>query len=161
MPSAHRAAFIVFAALGLTGCATLVEGTGQNIAISTPPTQGAYCVLTRPGGRFIVTTPGVLHLDKTADDLAIRCTHPGFADASGTIPAQFEGWTLGDAALGVVPVVVDVATGAMHAYPTEFALPMTPLGANRATYAPVTPQAGSPVTAPSAAALPGTLPSNF
>jgi hypothetical protein len=164
MPLLHRAAVVAIAAASLSGCATWLDGTHQNIAISTPPTQGAYCVLTRPGGRFVVTTPGVLHLDKASGDLAIHCSRPGFADADGTIPSEFQGTVLGNLVFGVVPAAVDVADGATHAYPGDFALPMTPLGAARSYAQPVspyTPARTQPPAPPSGTALPGTLPDNF
>jgi hypothetical protein len=160
MPLPPRAASIAVAVFSLAGCATWVDGPHQNIAISTPPTQGAYCVLTRPGARFIVTTPGVLHLEKASDDLAIHCSRPGFADADGTIPSQLQGPTLANLLFGIVPVAIDAATGATHAYPDDFALPMTPLGAD-APVAPYAAPAASPASAPSASALPGTLPDNY
>jgi len=42
------------AALGaaLSGCASIVEGTTQSIAITSPPTDGAKCVLTSSEGTY-------------------------------------------------------------------------------------------------------------
>ena len=152
-------------ALGTSGCATFVEGGRQLIAISTPPTQGAQCLLTRPGGRWAVTTPGVVRIEKSSDDLAIRCSRPGFQDAYSTIPSEIAGWTFGNIAIGVVPVGIDAATGAMFAYPNNFALPLTP-GASAATAQPFVPppdrqSAPTPPARQSGPPLPGTLPENF
>ena len=168
------------AAFGLAGCATFVEGTHQNIAISTPPTQSAYCVLTRPDGRWSVTTPGVVRIEKSMDDLAIRCSRPGYQDVNGTIPSEIEGWTLGNLAFGAVPAGIDAATGAMFRYPDTFEMPMAPgrgspegplvgTGATALPYVAPTPLPSLPPRqdvvppAPTTAkqSLPGTLPDNF
>ncbi len=168
-------------AFGLSGCATFVEGSRQNIAISTPPTQSAYCVLTRPGGRWSVTTPGVVRIDKSMDDLAIHCTRAGYRDVDATIPSEIEGWTLGNLAFGVVPAGIDAATGAMFRYPDAFEMPMSPgrgpaegplvgTGATALPYVAPTPlpslspppqQPSPPATPKPTQPLPGTLPDNF
>ena len=157
-------------ALGLSGCATFVEGDRQLIAISTPPTQGAQCVLTRPGGRWTVTTPGVIRIEKSVDDIAIHCARAGYQDAYATIPSEIESWTLGNVALGIVPAGVDAMTGAMFSYPNDFAVRMSP-GASSATaqtfvpppdlQAPPAPAQSAPQTPAPGPALPGTLPDNF
>jgi hypothetical protein len=168
--------------LGLAGCATFVEGTHQNIAIATPPTQSAYCVLTRPGGRWSATTPGVVWIEKSMDDLAISCSRPGYQDTHGTIPSEIEGWTLGNLAFGAMPAGIDAATGAMFRYPDTFEMPMAPgrtsaegplvgPGATALPYIAPTPlpslpprQEAAPPTPPLTTPkqpLPGTLPDNF
>ena len=180
----RRGLLLGLVACGLAGCATFVEGSRQNIAISTPPTQSAYCVLTRPGGRWSVTTPGVVRIDKSMDDLTIHCSRPGFQDANGTIPSEIEGWTLGNLAFGAVPAGIDAATGAMFRYPDAFEMPMSPgrtsaegplvgPGATALPYVAPTPlpyvapppqqQAAPapPPTTPTTPPLPGTLPDNF
>jgi hypothetical protein len=177
---ARRGLSLGLIALGLCGCATFVEGTHQNIAISTPPTQSAYCVLTRPDGRWSVTTPGVVWIEKSMDDLAIRCSRPGYQDVNATIPSEIEGWTLGNLAFGAVPAGIDAATGAMFRYPDTFEIPMSPgrasgegplvgPGATALPYIAPTPLPSLPPrqeAAPVAPAtpgqpLPGTLPDNF
>jgi hypothetical protein len=155
-------------ALPLCGCATLGSGTEQYIAISTPPVNSAYCVLTRPGDSWIATTPGVIRIEKSQDDIAVRCTHVGYQDAVATIPAEFENWALGNLAFGGVTVAVDAATGALNSYPQRFVLPMTPgVGSADAqpvlaapAYAAAAPPPAAPAPAPRPA-LPGTMPNNF
>ncbi len=148
----------------LSGCATWVEGSRQLITVTTPPTQAAYCILTRPGSRWTVTTPGTLRVDKSSDDIAIRCSRPGFQDAQAVIPSEIEGWTFGNLAFGGVTAGIDATTGAMFAYPNDVALPMTPLGSAAPLPRLVPPEpsaAPAEPAAPSQPPLPGTLPAEF
>jgi hypothetical protein len=116
---------VALAAVALSGCATIIKGTSQNIAVQTPPATGANCVLTSKEGMWSVVTPGSVKIDKSKEDVLIHCTKPGYQDASGTIPSNFQGWTLGNIILGgVIGVGVDAASGAMNEYPNAYSLPM-------------------------------------
>jgi|SRR5665213_916994 len=117
------------AALGvaLSGCATIIKGSSQSIAITTPPVSGATCVLSSKEGSWTVITPGVATVSKTKDDMQVRCTKTGYQDGIATIPSNFQGWTLGNVLLGgLIGFGVDAATGAMNEYPHAFQIPMSP-----------------------------------
>ncbi len=116
-------------AVALSGCASIIKGTTQSIAISTTPVGGANCLLSSKEGNWPVVTPGVVRVDKTKEDILIRCSMAGYQDAVATIPSDFQGWTLGNLLIGgVIGVGVDAATGAMNEYPHSFTVPMYPLG---------------------------------
>ena len=144
------------AALGvaLCGCASIVEGTTQSIAVTSPPTDGAKCVLKSSEGTYYVTTPGNATVHKTKNDLDVNCTKDGFKDAHTIIPSHFNGATAGNIlAGGVIGLGIDAATGANYNYPTEFAVTMVPSEpapvAAEPTVAPSTPAASSaPATKP-------------
>jgi hypothetical protein len=139
------ARFAALAALGISvsGCASIISGTTQQIAITTSPVSGASCELHSKEGTWTVTTPGVAKVDKTKEDISIHCAKDGYQDASATIPSSFEGWTFGNLILGgIVGVGVDAATGAMNKYPNAFNVPMTPA-------APSAAPAAAPSTSPS------------
>lgn len=143
------AAAITAAAVALSGCATVIKGTTQSIVVTSPPVAGAYCILSSTEGNWPVTTPGAVTVDKSKEDILVRCSKPGFQDASASIPSDFQGWTLGNIVLGgLIGVGVDAATGAMNEYPRAFAVPMMPL----AGYA--VPAASYPVVAASANSAP-------
>src|SRR5258708_40261502 len=93
------------AALGvaLSGCASIVEGTTQSIAVTSPPTDGAKCVLKSSEGTYYVTTPGNATVHKTKNDLDVNCTRVGFKDAHTTIPSHFNGATAGNILAGGGP----------------------------------------------------------
>ena len=111
--------------IALSGCASIIKGTTQQIAITTPPTDGANCVLSSKRGSWTVVSPGVAKVDKSKEDIQVRCTKTGWKDATATIPSSFEGWTLGNLLIGgVIGVGVDASTGAINEYPHAFQVPM-------------------------------------
>jgi hypothetical protein len=171
MGRAMRIRFLLVAAgaAALSGCATFVDGSNQYITINSGPMHYSHCVLSRPGETFNVTTPGSIHIEKSSDDLNVRCSRPGYADAVGTIPSDVNFWTLGNLATGGLTVLVDAWTGAMFEYPSEFNLPMAAgrtqpgaASAYSATYAvpppPVQTTMPVPSTTPDGRPLSGTIP---
>jgi hypothetical protein len=118
------------AAMGVvvSGCASVVKGTHQTVAITTPPTTGATCTLTNGRGSWEVVSPGPVTVDRSKTDMQVRCTKAGWQDATAVIPSNFEGWTLGNLLIGgVIGVGIDASTGAMNEYPNAFQVPMTPV----------------------------------
>jgi hypothetical protein len=121
----YAIAAIAAAGVALSGCASIIKGTTQQIAITTPPTDGATCVLSSKEGSWTVVSPGVAKVSKSKQDIQIRCTKVGWKDATSTIPSDFEGWTLGNIILGgLIGVGVDATTGAINEYPHAFEVPM-------------------------------------
>jgi uncharacterized protein YceK len=51
---------VVATAALLSGCASIMEGSHQSIAIETPPTTGAICNLSSKEGSWPVTSPGTV-----------------------------------------------------------------------------------------------------
>ncbi|GEM_PF-812861 len=129
---------VVLLAVGvsLSGCASVIKGSSQTIAIATPPTSGASCVLTSKEGNWPVVTPGVVKVERSKEDIVIRCTKPGWQDAMQTIPSNFEGWTVGNLLIGgVIGVGIDAATGAINEYPHAYNVAMIPAAGNAAAAA--------------------------
>ncbi|HEY1836288.1 MAG: hypothetical protein WBQ17_12550 [Rhizomicrobium sp.] len=123
--------------IALSGCASIVKGTSQTIAITTPPTSDADCVLSSKEGNWTVRSPGAVTVEKSKEDILVRCMKPGWQDAAATIPSDFQGWTLGNLLIGgVIGLGVDAATGAINEYPHAFQVPMIPLNG----YGAVLPQ---------------------
>jgi hypothetical protein len=109
----------------LSGCASVVEGTTQSVAVATPPADGAKCTLENSEGTWFVTSPGNAQIHKTKNDLHITCKKDGFRDAGITVAPHFNGATTGNViAGGLVGLGVDAATGANYNYPTGIAVPM-------------------------------------
>jgi len=122
-------AIAAVAALGVavSGCASVIKGTTQSVAITTPPTTGARCILSSKEGNWEVMSPGVAKVSKSKEDIQVTCTKVGWQNATATIPSNFQGWTLGNLILGgVIGVGVDAATGAINEYPGAFQVPMQP-----------------------------------
>ena len=119
----HRFAALALIAL-LPACATIVEGTSDNVTLSTNP-AGATCTIDRNGERVgaVSTTPGSVRIDKSRHDLLVACTKDGYQPATTTAASRFTGTTFGNVIVGgLVGVVVDAASGANNQYPTEVKL---------------------------------------
>lgn len=127
--------------LSLSGCASVVQGQSQTIAITTPPTTGADCVLKNRLGSWTVTSPGTVKVQRSKENVEIRCNKAGYQEAYSIIPSEFEGWTVGNVLIGgIIGLGVDAATGAINQYPNAFQVPMYPN--------PTAPMASTPSAQP-------------
>ncbi len=118
------------AALGmlLPGCATITKGGQQTVTVNTDP-AGASCSLTRDGKPLAVVnpTPGSIPIEKASGDIAVACKKGGYKDAAGALASEFQAWTFGNVILGgIVGIVVDAASGAMHQYPAMLTITLEP-----------------------------------
>jgi hypothetical protein len=139
-------AAIAATGIALAGCATVVKGTSQSIAITTPPVDGANCTLSSPQGNWMVVSPGVATVQRSKEDIQVRCDKAGYKQGFATSPSNFEGWTVGNiffaAGLGLA---VDAATGAINQYPHAFQVPMMP-AETAVPAATLKPYAGKPTS---------------
>jgi hypothetical protein len=119
---------LVAAAVLAGGCATVIKGTSQEISVTTDPAAAA-CQLKMAGASLgnIDSTPGTLRVKKGQGDIEVVCKKAGYADASGIVSSSLEGWTFGNILLGgVIGVVVDASSGALHEYQSEIYVKLTP-----------------------------------
>jgi hypothetical protein len=125
-------------ALALTGCATIVKGTTQAVAINTPGVPGAQCTLSSPAiGTKVVATPASLTLDKAADNIQVVCKKECYQDGIGIIPSHTEAMAAGNIiAGGIIGLGVDAASGAMNKYTSDNQIAMVPDPNCRAPAAP-------------------------
>lgn len=108
----------------LTGCATVIEGTGQSVAVATNP-PGANCTVSRQGTLLgsVESTPGSVRVDKSKNDLTVSCTKSGYQATTVSYSPSFNGTTFGNIILGGgIGAVVDASTGANYDYPTQVSL---------------------------------------
>jgi hypothetical protein len=130
-------AIAAVAALGvaLAGCATVFEGTSQEITVNTNP-EGAVCAFDRQGlevGR-IASTPGTANIRKSKYDITIKCNKPGYAEATylnhsgttATIAANVAADLILTAGLSSI---IDSADGADNKYDSAVNVSLTPLSA--------------------------------
>jgi hypothetical protein len=132
--------------LGLTGCATIVNGGSEDIAVLTPPVAGASCDLSNLEGNWTVVTPTVAHVQRGHDDLTVKCDKPGYREAWTRLPSHTDPMTYANIANLGIGFGVDSYTGAIDGYAHSVQLPMQPA----ATASAETP----PATAPTPAAPP-------
>jgi hypothetical protein len=124
-----KAAIYGFVALSIAGCATIVKGTNQAVAVNTPGVPGAQCTLASPAiGTKIVTTPASLTLDKAADNITVVCKKECYQDGVGIIPSHTEAMAAGNIiAGGIIGLGVDAASGAMNRYTADNQFAMVPV----------------------------------
>ncbi len=121
-------AYLPFAALLLvSGCASIISGTTQEVAINSSP-DGATCDITRDGVRVQqVVTPASTIVQRTNHDLLVACRKPGYQAATATDPSGLEPWVFGNLlAGGVIGLVVDLSTGADNKYASPASIVLQP-----------------------------------
>lgn len=142
---------LVVAGVLLPGCATLLEGTSQEILVSTNP-AGATCTLEREGQVIatVTTTPGAALVKRRKHDITIKCKKEGFQEAtyindSGLASGAVAGNVAADLLLTAgLSSIVDSASGADNQYENAVNITMIPIVA----------MAPAAITQPSAAASP-------
>lgn len=129
-----RFLILFFSIIVIAGCATIVKGTTQTVAIDTPGAPGASCELSSPGiGSRSVVTPATIELDKSQHNIAVTCRKACFQDSVAMIPSYTEGMAAGNViAGGVIGLGVDAATGAMNKYADRTSVTMIPIQGCRA-----------------------------
>jgi hypothetical protein len=145
----HYSRAALAAVLALTGCATVFEGTMQEVTVNTNP-AGASCTFEREGlvVGSIVTTPASTPIRKSKYDLTIKCDKPGYEQAvylnhSGTT-ATIAANVAADILLTAgVSSIVDSASGADNKYDTVVNLTLPPKQQPAAV--PVAPVIASPL----------------
>lgn len=125
---------LLVSCLAFAGCATIVTGTTQSIALNTPGVQGAQCTLTSSAvGTRVVQTPATLTLPKSADSVAVVCRKECYQDGVGIIASHTETMAAGNIlAGGIVGLGVDAASGAMNRYNADNQIAMVAVPGCRA-----------------------------
>jgi hypothetical protein len=116
-------------AVWIAGCATIVKGTSQSVAVDTPGAPGALCELSSPAiGTQTIKTPGTLVLEKSQHNIDVKCRKECFQEGVGIIPSNTESMAVGNIlAGGVIGLGVDAASGAMNKYADRTTIVMIPV----------------------------------
>ena len=129
----RAAVAVAFAVSSLGGCASIIDGTTQEITVVSNPT-GANCVFYRqdmPIGT-VTNTPGMLTVKRRKYDITVKCDKPGYSQASylnhsGTT-AMIAGNIAADLILTAgISSIVDSANGADNRYDPVVNISMIPL----------------------------------
>lgn len=113
----------------LTGCATIVSGTQQNVFVDTPHVAGAECKLTdsKNGSWYLDSTPGSVSVLKGNGPMNIVCTKAGYERGVVSVDEEVAGATFGNIVLGGgIGIFVDAASGAAQHYPDKVIIWMKP-----------------------------------
>lgn len=113
--------------ISLSACASIMEGSSQEITINTTPT-GADCALNREGQTIarVNPTPGGVTIKKSKEDITIVCNKPGYEETTFFNNSGSEGATWGNIVLGGgIGWAVDSANGSDNKYtsPVNITLP--------------------------------------
>ena len=132
----------VLGSLLVSACASIIDGTTQQIAIeSTPP--GATCDFSRQGTVIgQTTTPGGVVVQKTKHNIQVSCQKEGYETTTATLKSGVAGATWGNIILGGgIGWAIDSASGSDNKYEEYVSVSMVPKIA----------AGGAPPTAPTAA----------
>jgi hypothetical protein len=122
----------------LVGCASVLEGTEQEVAIHSKP-EGAQCEVKRNGNiiGIVDSTPGSVVVKKTKDDIHVSCTKTGFDETSyqnrsgGSAALYGNGMVaFANVPVAVVGVAVDTATGSDNHYDSPIYVVLNKPGQN-------------------------------
>jgi len=121
----------LMAAIAVSGCATIASGTSQEVTVRAEvagrPTA-ATCTLTNDYGKTASDTKGFAQVHRSSRPLTIVCTDSKSL-AIGSITAESHvraGAMVANVITDfcVVSCIVDFASGAVYAYPSDFKVPM-------------------------------------
>jgi hypothetical protein len=118
---------IVALSAALAGCATITEGTTQNILVEVVPDTGT-CVLSRKGETIGASTPGqrVVNVSKSMNDINFSCSAPGHQPKEELLSSALSTATVASFFL-LDFGIVDAATGAWKKYPERLTVVLQPL----------------------------------
>lgn len=107
----------VVAAMSVSGCATVIKGTQQNIGITSTP-DGASVEIYDKRAQNVVTavTPATVRLRRKDGPYRVEVSAPGYQTQTVEIRRSVGGWYIGGNALlgGFIGwLIVDPLTGAM------------------------------------------------
>lgn len=118
----------------LSGCATIVSGESQQIALRTTPVSNASCTARNALGQYnLPATPGVVTVQRSSSELIVACEKEGYTGKT-TSNADIEAMLFGNILVGGIPgLIIDAATGSFHSYDNEIDVAMTPIPSSMQT----------------------------
>lgn len=108
----------------LSGCASIVEGTTQELYVSVTP-DNANCVANQKGiyaGRYDPKSMTMM-IPKSRNPLEVRCAAPGYKDKTIRLVSEASAWGVTGALL-LDFGIVDYSTGALNKYPGTLVIVM-------------------------------------
>lgn len=107
---------------GLTGCASIVNGTNQVVSVETRSgagmVNGASCKLQNEKGVYYVTTPGTVTVHRAYGDMLVTCDKTGLPTSTASFKSSTKGMLAGNIVFGgAIGAGVDMASGAAYDYP--------------------------------------------
>lgn len=134
-------AVIAFCAV-LGGCATITEGTTQDIRVEVVPESGT-CLLIRKGETIGASTPErrIVTVSKESADIEFKCSAAGYQDKDELLSSALSSATVVSFFLLDLGLV-DAATGAWKKYPDRLTVVLQPIA--KPAPAPPPPRGSKP-----------------
>lgn len=118
--------FALILALILSGCATMTEGTDQDMLVQTIP-AGGQCTATREGKPLFQARDGQgVRIGKSRHAITFHCE---LGQLAGDQVVESHVTTMGAAGVALDFGLTDYATGALNAYPSVVTVRLQPAGA--------------------------------
>jgi hypothetical protein len=131
-----RAIAGLLAALALPGCASIVTGTNQTMALASEP-AGATCKLERGGETigYVNQTPSTASFSKSSKSIVVSCTEEAKSlRGVSTVEPGIQPWFFGNLLLGgIIGVIVDASSGAVSEYPSSTTVVLSPVPSSAPT----------------------------
>ena len=116
--------------VALTGCASVTGSSDQTLSVQAfagnEQVQGVVCELENDKGKWFVTTPGTVQIDRSYEDLIVICKKEGHETGTVNVVSGAGGSVAGNVGLallipvvGIVGAIVDHSSGATYKYPTN------------------------------------------
>lgn len=148
---------ILAASLLLGGCASITGGSQQSVSVETrqeaAQVSGAACELVNAKGKWFLTTPGSVQIQRSNDDLQVTCNKPGLEPGRASVVSIVKPGMVGNFFFGgIIGVAIDHASGAAYDYPNMIQVmmgQMTKVGyteGHATTHTTANPAGGPPGT---------------
>ena len=113
---------ILATSLVLGGCASITGGTQQSVSVETrqeaAPVSGAACELVNAKGKWFLTSPGSVQIQRSNDDLQVTCNKTGLEPGRASVTSIVKPGMVGNFFFGgLIGVAIDHASGAAYDYP--------------------------------------------
>ena len=115
--------FAIFLLMNMSGCASIVSGTTQQVTIKSMPEGAAVTI----AGRAYGNTPVTATLDKKTDQV-VTLEKEGYKTETFPLKTTLDGWFWGNIVLGgVIGSTTDGISGAVNEYsPDQYFITLTP-----------------------------------
>lgn len=106
-----------------SGCATITGSEHQSISVQTREqggreVAGAACELTNSRGRWTVTTPGTVSLNRSNEDMQVICSKAGVEPGRASVTSATKGSMFGNIIFGGgIGAIIDHSKGTAYEYP--------------------------------------------
>lgn len=112
----------------LPGCSSLIEGTTQDITVTTSP-LGASCAFWRDGAVIakVPTTPAVVTVSRIKSDILVICDKSGYQEATYLNRVMVSGAVAGNVLNAGLGWGIDSASGADNKYDRTVNLVLAPV----------------------------------